>query len=165
MNGPLKFLTARKILPLVDSMICSQNLNECSLARARTSSCGSESKGHKRNNYIEQPYRTLLYRHKCFTRKLVCKTVRIFAYSNAREQSNKSLERSWGSRATLTLRFTDFFTDPPPVIFEGAQNCRRDSFVDIWASKLLKKRWSVIALSHFEKKTDCFAVYWKIYHS
>ena len=70
-------------------MICSQNLNECSLARARTSSCGSESKGHKRNNYIEQPYRTLLYRHKCFTRKLVCKTVRIFAYSNAREQSNK----------------------------------------------------------------------------
>ena len=31
MNGPLKFLTARKILPLLD---CSQNLNECSLARA-----------------------------------------------------------------------------------------------------------------------------------
>ena len=70
MNGPLKFLTARKILPLLESMICSQNLNECSLARARTSSCGSESKGHKRNNYIEQPYRTLLYRHKCFTTKI-----------------------------------------------------------------------------------------------
>ena len=31
MNGPLKFLTARKILPLLDF---SQNLNECSLARA-----------------------------------------------------------------------------------------------------------------------------------
>ena len=31
MNGPLKFLTARKILPLLDF---SQNLNQCSLARA-----------------------------------------------------------------------------------------------------------------------------------
>ena len=30
MNGPLKFLTARKILPLLDL----QNLNECSLACA-----------------------------------------------------------------------------------------------------------------------------------
>ena len=32
MNGPLKFLTARKILPC---SICSQNLKECSLARVR----------------------------------------------------------------------------------------------------------------------------------
>ena len=32
MNGPLKFLTARKIFYLCS--ICSQNLNECSLARA-----------------------------------------------------------------------------------------------------------------------------------
>ena len=31
MNGPLKFLTARKILPLLDLLA---NLNECSLARA-----------------------------------------------------------------------------------------------------------------------------------
>ena len=31
MNGPLKFLTARKILPLLD---CSQNLKEYSLAHA-----------------------------------------------------------------------------------------------------------------------------------
>ena len=43
----------------------------------------------KQRSQEEQPYRTLLYRHKCFTRKLDCKTVRIFAYSNAREQSNK----------------------------------------------------------------------------
>ena len=42
----------------------------------------------KQRSQEEQPYRTLLYRHKCFTRKLDCKTVRIFAYSNAREQSN-----------------------------------------------------------------------------
>ena len=31
MNGPLKFLTARKIVPLLDLLA---NLNECSLARA-----------------------------------------------------------------------------------------------------------------------------------
>ena len=31
MNGPLKFLTARKILPLLDLLAI---LNECSLARA-----------------------------------------------------------------------------------------------------------------------------------
>ena len=31
MNGPLKFLTARKILPLLDLLA---NLNECSLAGA-----------------------------------------------------------------------------------------------------------------------------------
>ena len=77
-----------------------------------------------------------------------CKTVRIFAYSSKREQSNKIVsneaenrERDWGktlfslashalracearalrARKTLTPRFTDFFTD-------------------------------------FAKKTDCFAV-------
>ena len=61
-----------------------------------------------------------------------CKTVRIFAYSRTREQSNKRsgtrlkteseqrLERF--ERETLTSRFSDFFTD-------------------------------------FEEKTDCFAVY------
>ena len=80
---------------------------------------------------------------------LDCKTVRIFAYSSTREQSNKrsgneaeNRERDWGetlkilasharracearalrARKTLTPRFTDFFTD-------------------------------------FEKKTGCFAVY------
>ena len=75
---------------------------------------------------------------------LDCKTVRIFAYSSTREQSNKRcgtrlktesetgerrffFSRLWEARAlrarkTLTPRFTDFFTD-------------------------------------FEKKTDCFAVY------
>ena len=68
---------------------------------------------------------------------LDCKTVRIFAYSNTREQSNKrsgtrlkTESEIWGetvARAlracnTLTARFTDFFTD-------------------------------------FEKKPDCFAVY------
>ena len=73
-------------------------------------------------------------------RVLDCKTVRIFAYSSTREQSNKTVwneaedrERDWGEtlfslasqalRAceALTPRFTDFFTDS-------------------------------------EKKTDCFAV-------
>jgi len=62
---------------------------------------------------------------------LDCKTVRIFAYSSTREQSNKSSLASHALRAcearallarkTFTPRFTDFFTD-------------------------------------FEKKTDCFAV-------
>ena len=63
-----------------------------------------------------------------------CKTVRIFAYSSTREQSNKRSAtklkteseaceaRALRARKTLTPRFTDFFTD-------------------------------------FEKKTDCFAVY------
>ena len=60
---------------------------------------------------------------------LDCKTVRIFAYSSKREQSNKrsgtrlKTESETGERRkTLTPRFTDFFTD-------------------------------------FEKKTDCFAAY------
>ena len=65
----------------------------------------------------------------CFTSD--CKTIRIFAYSSTREQSNKRSGRRLNLRAcetpalrapkTLTPRFTDFFTD-------------------------------------FKKKTDCFAV-------
>ena len=65
----------------------------------------------------------------CATYVLDCKTVRIFAYSSTREQSNKRSEniraceaRALRARKTLTPRFTDFFTD-------------------------------------FEKKTDCLAVY------
>ena len=43
---------------------------------------------------------------------LDCKTVRIFAYSSTREQSNKrSQARALRARKTLTPRFTDFFTD------------------------------------------------------
>ena len=70
---------------------------------------------------------------------LDCKTVRIFAYSSTREQSNKRSgtrlktesetgerrgceARALRARKTLTPRFTDFFTD-------------------------------------FEKKPDCFSVY------
>ena len=53
-------------------------------------------------------------------RVLDCKTVRIFAYSSTREQSNKrsgmrlKTESETGerrARKTLTPRFTDFFTD------------------------------------------------------
>ena len=66
----------------------------------------------KQRSQEEQPYRTLLYRHKCFTRKLDCKTVRIFAYSNAREQSNKrsgtKLRLASDSYATL-YRFLYWF--------------------------------------------------------
>ena len=46
---------------------------------------------------------------------LDCKTVRIFAYSSTREQSNEAENRPYGrvrlARKTLTPRFTDFFTD------------------------------------------------------
>ena len=51
---------------------------------------------------------------------LDCKTVRIFAYSSTREQSNKRSgmrpkraceARALRARKTLTLRFTAFFTD------------------------------------------------------
>ena len=55
---------------------------------------------------------------------LDCKTVRIFAYSSTREQSNKrsgmrlKTESETGARKTLTPRFTDFFTD-----FEKKTDC------------------------------------------
>ena len=55
---------------------------------------------------------------------LDCKTVRIFAYSSKREQSNKrsgrrlKTARALRARKTRTPRFTDFFTD-----FEKKTNC------------------------------------------
>ena len=67
-----------------------------------------------------------------------CKTVRIFAYSSTREQSNKrsgaklKTESKTGERRffllplthkTLTPRFTDFFTD-----FEKKNDCFAVSF-------------------------------------
>ena len=69
------------------------------------------------------------------SKSLDCKTVRLFAYSNTHEQSNKrsgmrvKTESETGerhARKTLTPRFTDFFTD-------------------------------------VEKETDCFAVYQKLH--
>ena len=52
---------------------------------------------------------------------LNCKTVRIFAYSSTREQSNKrSQARALRARKTLTPRFTDFFSDfekKKPTVF------------------------------------------------
>ena len=49
---------------------------------------------------------------------LDCKTVRIFAYSSTREQSNKRSAMRLRARKTLTPRFTDFFTD-----FEEKTDC------------------------------------------
>ena len=56
---------------------------------------------------------------------LDCKTVRIFAYSSTREQSNKRCgtrlkteTRAVRAHKTLTPRFTDFFTD-----FEEKTDC------------------------------------------
>ena len=46
-----------------------------------------------------------------------CKTVRIFAYSSTREQSNKK---------SLTRRFTDFFTDfekKNPTVLQSIELC------------------------------------------
>ena len=52
-----------------------------------------------------------------FRDNIDCKTVRIFAYSSRREQSNKRSgtrrvceARALRARKTLTSRFTDFFT-------------------------------------------------------
>ena len=49
-----------------------------------------------------------------------CKTVRIFAYSSTREQSNKRSGKKLKTERlkTLTPRFTDFFTD-----FEKKTDC------------------------------------------
>ena len=50
---------------------------------------------------------------------LDCKTVRIFAYSSAREESNKRSGTGLKTESeTLTPRFTDFFTD-----FEKKTDC------------------------------------------
>ena len=76
---------------------CAQNFTFARLddllakfKRVLACSCSHEFvRIRKQRSQEEQPYRTLLYRHKCFARKLDSKTVRIFAYSNAREQSNK----------------------------------------------------------------------------
>ena len=48
-----------------------------------------------------------------FRSALDCKTVRIFAYSSTREQSNKRSGKKLKTERlkTLTPRFTDFFTD------------------------------------------------------
>ena len=52
---------------------------------------------------------------------LDCKTVRIFAYSSKREQSNERCEaRAPRACKTLTPRFTDFLTD-----FEKKKNTRQ----------------------------------------
>ena len=96
--------------------------------------------GKKTYSFYNQFYEFLCKRYiKTHTETVDCKTVRSFAYSRKREQSNERSgtrlktesetgERRWACEAralractTLTPRFTDFLTD-------------------------------------FEKKTDCFAV-------
>ena len=53
-----------------------------------------------------------LYHSEKTTLELDCKTVRIFAYSSTREQSNRrSGTRLKTEYTTLTPRFTDFFAD------------------------------------------------------
>ena len=76
----------------------------------------------KQRSQEEQPYRTLLYRHKCFTRKLDCKTVRIFAYSNAREQSNKrsgTKLRLAGDSHAMLYRFLYWFWEKKPTVLQS----------------------------------------------
>ena len=75
-----------------------------------------------------------------------CKTVRIFAYSSTREQSNEAenRERDWGE--TLKIRF--FY-----VFFLWACEARA-----LCARKTLTARFTDF-FTDFEKKTDCFAVY------
>ena len=74
----------------------------------------------------QKPY---IYTHDLFSRMqrvclVDCKTVRIFAYSSTRVQSNKRSgtraceARALRARKTLTSRFTDFFTD-----FEKKTDC------------------------------------------
>ena len=110
---------------------------------------------------------------------LDCKTVRIFAYSSTREQSNKrswneaeKRERDWGetlkiracearplrARKTLTLRFTDFFSDfekKPTFLQSMVNSIQRDQ---ICSCKSLIK-WSILiklikrSSSYFKSET------------
>ena len=75
------------------------------------------------------PCKPYIYTHDLFSRMqrvclVDCKTVRIFAYSSTRVQSNKRSgtraceARALRARKTLTSRFTDFFTD-----FEKKTDC------------------------------------------
>ena len=92
---------------------------------------------------------------RCFvfhtTLKLDCKTVRIFAYSSTREQSNEAenRERDWGE--TLKIRF--FF------LSSHARRACEDRALR--ARKPLTPRFTDF-FTDFEKKTDCFAVYLEI---
>ena len=107
-NSSQNFIFARlddllaKFKPVL-ACSCSQNSCSCSHVFVRI---------RKERSQEEQPYRTLLYRHECFTGNLDCKTVRIFAYSSAREQSNKrsgaKLRLARDSYATL-YRFLYWF--------------------------------------------------------
>ena len=65
-----------------------------------------------------------------------CKTVRIFAYSSKREQSNK--------RSGTRLK-TESETGERQFFFSRARKTRTPRFTDFFTD--------------FEKKTDCFAVY------
>ena len=107
-NSSQNFIFARlddllaKFKPVL-ACSCSQNSCSCSHVFVRI---------RKQRSQEEQPYRTLLYRHECFTGNLDCKTVRIFAYSSSREQSNKrsgaKLRLARDSYATL-YRFLYWF--------------------------------------------------------
>ena len=93
---------------------------------------------------------------RCFvfhtTLKLDCKTVRIFAYSSTRKQSNEAenRERDWGE--TLKIRF--FFLSPHTPY--GSVRIAR------FARVRLLRHALQISLLILRKKTDCFAVYLEI---
>ena len=92
---------------------------------------------------------------RCFvfhtTLKLDCKTVRIFAYSSTREQSNEAenRERDWGE--TLKIRFFSLAS-------HALRACEARA---LRARKTLTPRFTDF-FTDFEKKTDCFAVYLEI---
>ena len=78
-----------------------------------------------------------------------CKTVRIFAYSSTREQSNEAenRERDWGEM----LKIVGFFSLASHALRESEARALR-------ARKTLTPRFTDF-FADFEEKTDCFAVY------
>ena len=93
---------------------------------------------------------------RCFvfhmTLKVDRKTVRIFAYSSTREQSNEAENRERDGGETLKIRF--FFS----LASHALRACEDRA---LRARKTLTPRFTDF-FTDFEKKTDCFAVYLEI---
>ena len=118
------------------------------------------------NNFSEGKYfKAFQWRHPtthAIAAWLDCKTVRIFAYSGTREQSNKrsgtrlKTERRLGhARKTLTPRFTDFFADFEKKNSTVLQSILRDqqlkSYIRMLSLQTIFVLWLLNWHKHFYK--------------